>query len=100
QSHPTYPLLEEPWDFVRFSANAWKGLFNAFTGFEIIKTGYSLEESIVPINAANGAMQGMDMSKTFLVSAVMARKISERTVDWTVDPSTIADIHYSHAARV
>ena len=99
QSHPTYPLHEEPWDFFRFSANAWKGLFNAFTGFEIIKTGYSLEASIVPMNAANGAMQGMDMSKTFLVSAVMARKVSEPSVDWAVDPSTVADIQYSHAAR-
>lgn len=99
QSHPTYPLHEEPWDFFRFSTDAWKGLFNKLTGFEIVKTGYSLETSIVPLNAANGALQGMDKSKGFLVSACMARKIGEPSVNWACDPSTIIDINYSHAAR-
>src|SRR5207302_1906206 len=28
ESHQAWPLHEEPWDFWRFSANAWQGLFN------------------------------------------------------------------------
>lgn len=98
QSHPTYPLHDEPWDFFRFSANAWSGLFNKFTGFEVIKTGYSLEASIVPMNAENRALQGMDLGKNFLVSAVIAKKVAEPTINWEADPSMITDIKYSHAA--
>lgn len=98
QSHPAYPLHDEPWDFFRFCENAWIGLFNKFTGFEVLKTGYSLPASVVPQNASNGALQGLDMANTYLVSAVIARKISKPSVNWPVDPTTIADLSYSHGA--
>jgi hypothetical protein len=99
QSHPTYPLHEVPWDFFRFSTSAWGSLFNRFTGFEIVKTGYSIEASIVVLNATNGAMQGMDQYKTWLVSGVMARKVSEPLVDWTADPASIINLSYSHGPK-
>ncbi|HJW30392.1 MAG TPA: methyltransferase domain-containing protein, partial [Saprospiraceae bacterium] len=35
----TFPLHEKPWDFWRFSDEAWKVLLNKYTGFEIIETG-------------------------------------------------------------
>lgn len=99
QSHPTYPLHEEPWDFFRFSKSAWGSLFNRFTGFEVVKTGYSIEASIVVLNASNGAMQGMDLSKTWLVSAVMARKVAEPLIDWSADPASIINLSYSHGPK-
>jgi SAM-dependent methyltransferase len=42
QSHPAWPLHEEPWDFWRFSKDAWNGLFNAHTGFEMVDKGYAM----------------------------------------------------------
>jgi Methyltransferase domain len=37
-THHTWPLHEQPWDFWRFSDNAWHAIFNTYTGFRIIKT--------------------------------------------------------------
>ncbi|GLV23535.1 hypothetical protein TomMM35A_33730 [Sphingobium sp. TomMM35A] len=96
QSHPAYPLHDEPWDFFRFSENAWTGLFNKFTGFEVIKTGYSTPATVVPQNASNGALQGLDMAVTYLNSAVIAKKVGDPVVDWSADPTIIADLNYSH----
>jgi hypothetical protein len=96
QSHPAWPLHEQPWDFFRFSKDAWNGLFNKFTGFEIVDSAYDLEASIVPRSKANAALQGLDVERTFLLSGCIARKIGEPIVDWSVDPSTIYDLNYSH----
>jgi hypothetical protein len=96
QSHPAYPLHEEPWDFFRFSKNAWVGLFNPMTGFEVVETGYGIEAAIVPAAANDGPLQGMDKSPTYLLSACLARKVSESIVNWSADPSTIYDLNYTH----
>ncbi|TWG93783.1 methyltransferase family protein [Mesorhizobium sp. J18] len=96
QSHPAWPLHEEPWDFFRFSREAWSGLFNKFTGFEIVDSAYDHEASIVPRSKNNGPLQGIDTQKTFLLSACIARKIGEPLVNWSADPSEIYNIQYSH----
>jgi hypothetical protein len=96
QSHPTYPLHDEPWDFFRFSTDAWYGIFNALTGFEILDTAYGLEASIVPVSANSEALQDIDMHRTFLLSACLIKKISEPRVDWRCDPSEVYDLRYKH----
>jgi hypothetical protein len=96
QSHPTWPLHEEPWDFFRFSKDSWSSLFNEFTGFEIVAAGYAIEASIVPMNMDGGALQGIDEHPTFLLSACIARKTGSPTLDWRANPSKIYDLHYSH----
>ena len=96
QSHPTWPLHEEPWDFFRFSKDAWSGLFNRLTGFEIVEAGYGIEAAIVPRVAAGGALGGIDGCRTYLLSACVARKVGEPLVDWSADPSLVYDLHYSH----
>lgn len=96
QSHPTWPLHEEPWDFFRFSKDAWSGLFNRLTGFEIIEAGYGIEAGIVARECHSGSLQGLDGERTYLLSACMARKIGEPTVTWEADPSSIYDLGYSH----
>jgi hypothetical protein len=96
QSHPAYPLHEEPWDFFRFSKNAWNGLFNPLTGFEVVETGYGIEAAIVPAGANNGPLQDMDKSPTYLLSACLAKKVSAPEVDWSCDPSTVYNLNYSH----
>ena len=37
-THQTIGMHDLPWDYFRFSDNAWKGIFNRHTGFEIIGT--------------------------------------------------------------
>ena len=96
QSHPSWPLHEEPWDFFRFSKDSWKSIFNAFTGFEIIGAGYAMEAAIVPANMDSGPLQGFDDHPTYLLSACLARKVGEPTVDWLVDPAKVYDLNYSH----
>jgi hypothetical protein len=97
QSHPSWPLHDEPWDFFRFSKESWRGLFNGFTGFELVDTAYELPANVVPIHADGGALQGIDAEPTFLASACIARKISAPSVDWSCDPSEIFDLVYDHS---
>lgn len=96
QSHPSWPLHEEPWDFFRFSKDSWKGLFNRLTGFEIVDVGYGIGATVVPVQCNNGALQGIDTEQTYLLSACIARKISEPQVDWSADPAAIFDLQYNH----
>ncbi|MFK7863735.1 MAG: methyltransferase domain-containing protein, partial [Pseudohongiellaceae bacterium] len=96
QSHPAYPLHDEPWDFFRFSKEAWRGLFNHLTGFEVLSTAYSLPANIVPAHAMDGPLQGIDRNTTYLISACLVRKISDPEVDWSCNPSSIYDLGYSH----
>ena len=96
QSHPAWPLHEEPWDFFRFSRDAWKGLFNPLTGFEIVDTAYDLEASIVPAQADAEALQGLDTQPTYLLSACVVRKVGEPRVAWRADPSEVYDLAYAH----
>lgn len=96
QSHPTWPLHDEPWDFFRFSKYAWKGIFNTYTGFEILAAEHGLEARIMPLSDHCEALIGMNEHPTFLASACLIKKISEPTVDWSCDPSNLVDLNYSH----
>lgn len=96
QSHPAWPLHEEPWDFFRFSKDAWSGLFNRLTGFEIVEAGYGIGATIVPRVSASGALHGIEGCPTYLLSACVARKIGDPLVDWSADPSLVYDLNYSH----
>jgi hypothetical protein len=96
QSHPAWPLHDEPWDFFRFSRDAWTGLFNPFTGFEIVDSAYGIEGRTVPVAADSGSLQGMDMHRTFLATACVVRKTSEPKVDWSCDPRGLYPQDYPH----
>jgi len=117
QSHPTWPLHDEPWDFFRFSKDAWHGIFNALTGFEIMESAYGLEANIVPVatkrslasllsayrtedyvspRAQGVELQGLDMQQTFLLSACLVKKVAKPRVDWSCDPSEVYDLGYKY----
>jgi hypothetical protein len=87
QSHPAWPLHDEPWDYFRFSRDAWNGLFNVHTGFEILDSAYGIEGRVVPVAAESGVLQDLDLRKTYLASACLVRKVSESLVDWNCDPT-------------
>lgn len=96
QSHAAWPLHEEPWDFFRFSREAWRGLFNAHTGFELLEAGYRHHANIVPQHAGGGALDGIDLQPAYLLSACLVRKVAEPRVSWDCEVSEVYDLAYSH----
>ena len=94
QSHPTWPLHDEPWDFFRFTKDAWKGLFNEFTGFEIVDTGHGIEASIMPLGVDDDPVFDLEFQRSYLLSCCLVRKISKPKVRWRCDPSLVCDLEY------
>jgi hypothetical protein len=85
-THQTWPLHDRPWDFWRFSSDAWKGLLNDKTGFEIIDVQVG-ESAFVVANRWHPVVDFGDVG--YLASAVMFTKVSETTLNWDVDPAEL-----------
>ena len=58
QSHAAFPLHEVPWDFWRYSKDAWDGIFNTYTGFSVIQKGYAMRCAMAADLAVGGPIQG------------------------------------------
>ncbi|MDD3179130.1 MAG: methyltransferase domain-containing protein [Opitutaceae bacterium] len=89
-THQTWPLHEEPWDFWRFSAYSWQCLFNPMTGFELVETAHGEPARVHPL-WDTPALRGLELEKSpaYLHTTVIARKIRETTLEWPV-PTAIA----------
>jgi len=96
-SHGIWPLHEEPWDFFRFSKEAWTGIFNAHTGFRMVQASQTLKAYTVPNFASGGALQGMDINPSYLLSGCLVEKIGPAKIQWEEEVAEVYDINYSHA---
>lgn len=83
-THQTWAIHDAPWDFWRFSDQAWRGLFNEFTGFEIIDTALGLPASVVAHHLSVPTLY-LESQPAYLGSAVLCRKTHETSLSWTVD---------------
>lgn len=92
-THHAFPLHDLPWDYYRFSDNAWYSLFNKATGFEIIQTDLIDQVSIVPNCIYEGSV-GVKDGGAYIHSAVIARKISDTSLEWPVNSQEIIDTEY------
>jgi hypothetical protein len=92
----TYPLHERPWDFWRFSGEAWKFLLNKWTGFEII---YSTLESPCKIVPETEIPSWLADHEAYLYSKVLARKISHYDKDRCKWEIKIMDVFESNYPR-
>ncbi|MDJ0632870.1 MAG: methyltransferase domain-containing protein [Xenococcaceae cyanobacterium MO_188.B29] len=92
-THQTWPLHETPWDFWRFSDQCWHGLFNKYTGFEIVDTALG-EPGLVVAQLLDIATTNLDLQPACLGSAVLAKKIGNTELNWDVDPKEIIDSIY------
>lgn len=92
-THHAFPLHDLPWDYYRFSDNAWYSLFNKATGFEIIQTDLIDRVSIVPKCIYEGSV-GVKDGGAYIHSAVIARKISDTSLEWPVDSQKIIETEY------
>jgi hypothetical protein len=97
QSHAAYPLHEQPWDFWRFSKQAWRGLFNAHTGFEVVDSGYAMRCLIVSDFASGVPIQAGDIAPSYLLSGCLIRKTGPAQVRWDAEASSIYNLGYDHA---
>ena len=95
-SHQTAGMHEIPWDFFRFSDASWNGLFNRFTGFEIIETEISLPSHIVS-RAWLEHHRGNEKAVGFECSSVIARKIGPAVAAWNVEVADIVSTSYPRA---
>jgi predicted SAM-dependent methyltransferase len=92
-THQTIGMHDMPWDFWRFSDTSWKGLFNDATGFEILETQMADFVNIVP-RVYSEIYLGAEYAGGFLISGVLARKISAPRVDWQVRLSDLVATTY------
>jgi SAM-dependent methyltransferase len=90
QSQPIHDL---PWDFFRFSDNAWHALFNRRTGFEVVAADMSMRVHMVPsVYPIQPAFP--EYTHGFMSSEVLVRKIGPAEVDWPVRLPEVIDTMY------
>ncbi|MBI5827443.1 MAG: class I SAM-dependent methyltransferase [Deltaproteobacteria bacterium] len=94
-THPTWPSHATPWDFWRYSKEAFKVLLNSSTGFEIIKNDEGLPCSILPFGHEK-AMQQLHKQPANLGVSVVARKCApyDKHLAWDVDITKILNSTY------
>jgi hypothetical protein len=91
-THQTIGLHDMPWDFWRFSDECWKGIFNSYTGFEIVKAQLADFMHIIP--RIYSGYQGAERSGGFRDSTVICRKIGNASVRWNVPLGEILTTKY------
>jgi SAM-dependent methyltransferase len=92
-THQTIGVHDVPWDFYRYSDTCWQGLFNTFTGFEILETSLSNWMHIVP-RAWQSRYSIAEQAGGFDSSAVMVRKVGEPRVRWDVPLLDVLNTSY------
>jgi SAM-dependent methyltransferase len=87
-THQTVGLHDMPWDYYRFSDNAWDGLFNYHTGFEILNRSMSGLNFITPF-AWSKEKNFSEKACGYESSTVLVRKIRDSDLQW---PVVVADL--------
>ncbi len=92
-THHAFPLHDIPCDFWRFSDKAWHGLFNAFSGFEVLRTALYDRVRVLPHVVYQGTY-GTQHASAFIHSMVIARKIQNTHLKWDVKVDQILESLY------
>jgi SAM-dependent methyltransferase len=91
-THPNYPPHAEPWDFWRFSKNAFPILLNEKTGFEIVSCVEGWPAFMVSLEGSPEVRRSHH-HLCHLGISVLARKISEPDPAWAWDGVTENLLH-------
>jgi len=94
-THQTVGIHEVPWDFYRYSNTSWKGIFNQYTGFEIIDAGMTTPTMIIPVRWQK-QYQNTERAMGYMTSSVVVKKVSEPILDWPVPISSVTADMYPH----
>jgi SAM-dependent methyltransferase len=96
-THQSWPVHEEPWDYFRFSDFAWDTLFNAATGFEIVARGMGSKCVMAP-SLFSPPLHDCQVEWHYgcLATRVVVRKVGATSLSWPVDPASVTRGKYSH----
>jgi len=92
-THQTLGMHDLPWDFWRFSDTAWDGLFNTYTGFEIVERAMDRPHYIIPMIWAP-EKEGAEKAIGFEGSAVLVRKTGPCRMAWAIAPADVTATTY------
>ena len=92
-THQSFPMHDTPWDYWRFSDQAWRGLFNRHTGFEVVETALG-EPVFMAAELLTHVTRGFEGAPSFIGSAVICRKIGETSLSWPVDVADVVASEY------
>lgn len=82
-THQCWPAHDQPWDFWRISDQAWHGLLNKDTGFEILEA--RMGEPCFVVAQRCHAVTDFGVGQVgFLASNVLFRKVSDTVLTWPV----------------
>jgi hypothetical protein len=85
QTHQMWPVHDAPWDFFRFSRDAWRGLFNEATGFRIIAAEHAEAALSTPLRQrTDNDATVLDRELGYLRSICLAEKISDPVVTYSM----------------
>lgn len=94
-THPTWPAHDRPWDFFRFSSDAFRAIFHPLSGFEILEVREGLPCRIVPLGK-EPSMHKLERCVSHLAVGVIARKIAppDPRLRWDIDLKEFLTTHY------
>lgn len=84
ETHQTFPLHEVPWDYWRYSNDAWFALFNPATGFVIEDVAMGEPAAVVP-RFSHAIVAGNEHGQAYLGAGVIARRVGRTRLRWDVD---------------
>lgn len=95
----TFPLHETPWDFFRFSDNAWYVLFNRWTGFEVLAAGMNTPCRVVHRGQAPEGW--VDSHTAYINSDIVVRKLGpydQTRLRWDLTAADVLEAPYPEPA--
>lgn len=92
-THQAEAMHDTPWDFWRFSDTAWPALFNAGTGFEIVRIDMSRRMHIVPAVIIE-PIGDNENAFGFQCSTVIVRRTGPATLDWDIPLQSVLETAY------
>lgn len=94
-SHQAWPLHDEPFDYFRFSEEAWRALFNEHTGFRVLETRRGHMVQMSATYNMGPPFDTMEHSPAPGMTVCLAEKVSEPKVAWDRRMATIGPIEYT-----
>lgn len=94
QTHQAWPIHDAPWDFWRFSREAWDAIFNRYTGFEIVGTAYKVPCYYISQFDDGNPVTDFGFQTGYYGVVCLARKIGPPLLDWSVIPAEITGTRY------
>ncbi len=93
-SHQAWPIHDAPWDFWRFSCDSWDAIFNHYTGFEIVMTGYKEPCLYATYFDDGNPVTDFQGQKGYYAVTCLAKRIGPPKLDWNISPADIVQTSY------